>query len=1252
MGTVTGCKNHLKGFPGLKDRLVSAAKKSAEDDSIPYDAKVHMSNAVEEAIGALRKERHSLHSQLLKASPVKAINKEQANKKAQRDVEEALKSEESPFDIEGESLYSVREDITQPSTAKRIFNAVNDLLGVPKNEVGTWNKSTLQIWEKVSDVPQAQRHLFEGNTQGVAWIGDRAIIVAERVQAGTERGVILHEVGTHVGLETYIGKDGVKRFASQIERLGREGTEVERAAVAAARARIPKDTPKEHVEQELIGYTAEELSKRGILPNSEGSGGVLMKRLQQIVAGMLRKVGLFKLADKALSGQDIVNVLQGSTKRALYDIKEPTRPPVKGELRSVAESDVWREGKRLFAPERGNEIDRMKSLVTADNVKQFKLNAYAKIFDRWGHSKTLLETAFRSGSISKAQRTQSMINMAMVDALPSLTKAAINDGMIHLTTLSDGVKIWASKNDGASPAGIMHALQGQDKNQYDAYSVAIHGMAVGFDKVGIPLSEQANARKVAQQIIAEGNAIPAFVKAHELQAKMNHNIVDALVSGGRISAEEASKWKPDTYTPLYSTLVNGDVMLNGGTGKLVRMGNVRDMPELKHLLGGEKQLLPFEERMARNIEVMSRAAVTNYTTKSIAFALKDLGMGSIGAPRKGDNANAVHFFVKGEAKTFRIDRESGIENAERAMRSGSAKTREQGAKALKLLDDTNYISIPDLVSNMAGTAMLQPAALRIASAPARMLHTLITRNPLYPIRQLPRDIAAAYALHGMDNKVAADVFSRVKNVWADSDKTATMLRSTGMADSNVLKGGFGDEQRQLSKMFSSEYGGGHGVKGMLSTMSYLADKWAHTGDLSIRAMMYESGIKKGMSESEAWLYALEGGTNFKTRGSSSSLYMANMLTPFMNSQLRSLDTTFRALRGMGEGQEKSKAFEHMLTRATLMGLSTLAYHAMLSDEPWYQELSPEVRAANYFIKFPGMDEPMMFPIPFEVGTLFKAIPEMMATLFKDSNGLGMHDAWKMLKAQIVANMPGGAMPVGENVVLPTLGLPGVAVKTVMSTLFNTDTFSGAPIESNAMQQVARSERYDAKTSDFAKQLGEATDVSPKKIDYMLRGFGSNFLVAIAHAATAAVTTKDPQREAPTERNVDNKFISGFFAPLDAHATVNAMYESVVNPVKQAHDTLRHKKDVELDEEGAEKYAAAHEVELSAYSTVGDFTRRMSQLNRAKRQITNEPGVSGAAKRAELDKLAQEVRETGLQMAEFNKQYQQAIAEQRARLASR
>jgi Large polyvalent protein associated domain 39 len=165
---------------------------------------------------------------------------------------------------------------------------------------------------------EGDRWLASYDNTAVAWARDgRAYLIADRIPVGKERGVFLHEVGGHLGLERLLGDKEYSRLVgklvgwaarnddSQESTLARKAKErVDQAGTEGAEAR----------NAELVAYFLEEAVNAGINPTALRYDTPVRQWLRTLWAAF--KVGLRRLGvsiDK-LTAQDVVNLGYGAAR--------------------------------------------------------------------------------------------------------------------------------------------------------------------------------------------------------------------------------------------------------------------------------------------------------------------------------------------------------------------------------------------------------------------------------------------------------------------------------------------------------------------------------------------------------------------------------------------------------------------------------------------------------------------------------------------------------------------------------------------------------------------------------------------------------------------------------------------------------------------------------------------------------------------------------------------------------------------------
>jgi GNAT superfamily N-acetyltransferase len=105
----------------------------------------------------------------------------------------------------------------------------------------------LQIVSKVSDLPSGPHPV---DVKAMTAPDGRVFVVAENVSPAEMRGIVLHEVGVHVGMERMLGADVFQSVLKDLDAATMRGE----TWAQAARDSVPEDTPRSLVREEQLAY--------------------------------------------------------------------------------------------------------------------------------------------------------------------------------------------------------------------------------------------------------------------------------------------------------------------------------------------------------------------------------------------------------------------------------------------------------------------------------------------------------------------------------------------------------------------------------------------------------------------------------------------------------------------------------------------------------------------------------------------------------------------------------------------------------------------------------------------------------------------------------------------------------------------------------------------------------------------------------------------------------------------------------------
>lgn len=171
------------------------------------------------------------------------------------------------------------------------------------------------VVDTAADLEDATDVLAAYDDSAVAWTRDgKAILIADRIAVGKERGVFMHEVGSHLGLERMLKLEEFHRLADKIVSWStKDDGSLESKIAKAARERVEQAGTEgaEERKAELVAYFVEEAVNAGVDPTAlkyNTELGRWMRSMWAAFKSALRKLGV--KIDK-LTAQDVVDLAYG-----------------------------------------------------------------------------------------------------------------------------------------------------------------------------------------------------------------------------------------------------------------------------------------------------------------------------------------------------------------------------------------------------------------------------------------------------------------------------------------------------------------------------------------------------------------------------------------------------------------------------------------------------------------------------------------------------------------------------------------------------------------------------------------------------------------------------------------------------------------------------------------------------------------------------------------------------------------------------
>jgi hypothetical protein len=333
------------------------------------------------------------------------------------------------------------------------------------------------------------------------------------------------------------------------------------------------------------------------------------------------------------------------------------------------------------------------------------------------------------------------------------------------------------------------------------------------------------------------------------------------------------------------------------------------------------------------------------------------------------------------------------------------------------------------------------------------------------------------------------------------------------------------------------------------------------------------------------------------------MHMLSVIIPFFNAQVQGLDVIYRAFKGNMPYSEQLKIREKMFARGALLAIGSMVYAAMMEDDEAYKRAKPQERLANWFVYIPGVSEPVRVPIPFELGFLFKALPEAVY-------GLAFGDAKAGPTTKGLLALANQSNP---------FSLPQ-AVKPLTEVVLGKSFYSG-DIESMREKEQLATERYRENSTEVAKLLGQVTGkagVSPIQIDYLIRGYFGGLGVALVQLGNPILAPDQREAAQPSTKPSKVPLIGGLFQPVEGRGTLDEAYDRMteIRQVKGSYNRLVEQGKMAEAKEFAQNYAT----DLAQASISGRVQKQLGDLAKQERFVRAHPTMTTEEKDKRLEQL--------------------------------
>ena len=593
---------------------------------------------------------------------------------------------------------------------------------------------------------------------------------------------------------------------------------------------------------------------------------------------------------------------------------------------------------------------------------------------------------------------------------------------------------------------------------------------------------------------------------HKEWSAFNEFTIKFMEDTGILDEETSKLWRDySDYIPFYREAeIDGDAIpSNYKTLDQKVFGGMAKIPKLVQLKGSDKRVdIPLLEATYNNLAAAIQMGMKNVAAQRIARDMLELGIARKAPPSVTEKeAYIAEFKVKGKRVRYEI------------------------------LD-------PLIYQSMLGSSISLPTWFRnIFGVPANLLREMITKAATFMVNNIWRDSGSAFVTSSSERFVP--VLGAIVNL-AKSTKDLERLGVVGGFQMDLTRGDDLDQQVRKLMRRRGLYSEGEGPT-LWEQFMNIWDKLevaTNRSESVVRRQVYDSVMSRIGNEAEAQKEAIEV-LNFARHGNNPILRMWATANPFFNARIQGLDRTYKAHRGTtrpADRRSQKAAVASTFINSSILLATTILYYMMVRDEEWYEELREDQKYLRYYFPNEG-GRPFTLPIMFEIGLLYKSIPE---AIMRWLDG-------KTTSKEALTHM---GRQVKETFKVDPFGAQ--TFKPIIEVARNKDSFTGLEIEPYYMQK-SKSPLFRKKPSTnlMAVETAEALDqigikISPLQVEHLMTGYGGTIgtwgISAVDRVLRSELVTGDKTLVKPAEDFRDGIIAKTFFGKREGSGYVNRFYE--------------------------------------------------------------------------------------------------------------
>lgn len=701
----------------------------------------------------------------------------------------------------------------------------------------------------------------------------------------------------------------------------------------------------------------------------------------------------------------------------------------------------------------------------------------------------------------------------------------------------------------------------------------------------------------------------SFEKSAKEYDQFRKSVLDLAEQAGLIDPDTRKAWDKSDHVPFYR--MTSEEVAKGPRGKKGLSGQTSGIRRLK---GGEAALNDPLQNIILNFTHLIDASMKNHALRQTLVNIKDSDFVTQMPSSQYKPALVSMSQVRESLEADGVDTSQIDDDVFKGVQKLWSFQAPKDKDVVRVMDGgkAKYFRVNDPMLLQSLTAVqdagLNSMMAKVLRIPKRLLTAGVTASPDFMLRNFLRDSVHSWVISEDHFRLGVDSIRGAWDTLRVDDGTLDMMFSGASFLSGYIDGTDPGKtakaiRRSLRKKGYSIAKQKEFMESIVDTPAKFWDKYRSVGDSienASREAVYKAAIKAGKSKAQA-VYEAKDLMDFSMQGAWQSIQWANLAIPFLNARLQGLYKLGRS--GAIPGP---KARKQALMRGTSIALASLALYAVNKDNEDYDDLEDWDKDMFWHF-FPG-DRHFRIPKPFEVGLIFGTIPERAA-----QNILGADDNAKSFERFLWNIKEVFAFTPAPQAIVP-----------IIEVYANKDTFTGRPIESMSDVNKLPAERYNERTSDITRMLGQQisnmTEISPKQMEHLLTGYTGTMGAYILSMADHLYRLGAGKVKKPAIRADQIPLVKSLYRADPPFATkYQTEFYDMLKEAQQAAGSINAYKK-ESNKEKAEQIYRDYFDEIKRKKYLSKTQKNVSKLNDQMNAIYRDKKMSKSAKRKKLDEL--------------------------------